>query len=104
MRGTRSGLRRVVITGMGTVNPLGRCVADFWEGLCRGRSGIGPIEQFDAGAFPVRFGGEVKGFDPAWLPDPRAARRMDRFSQFAVCAAAEALRDGGLDLSAGDPY
>ena len=96
--------RRVVITGLGTVNPLGLDVASSWEALRAGRSGIGPIEQFDAGAFPVRFAGEVKGFDPATLPDPRAARRMDRFAQFAVHAAMEAVRDSGLDLSAGDPY
>jgi 3-oxoacyl-[acyl-carrier-protein] synthase II len=104
MNGSRSGWRRVGITGLGTVNPLGLDVAAFWEALCAGRSGIGPIEQFDASAFPVRFAGEVKGFDPATLPDPRAARRMDRFAQFAVHAAVEAVRDSGLDLSVGDPY
>jgi 3-oxoacyl-[acyl-carrier-protein] synthase II len=97
-------MRRVVITGLGTVNPLGSRVEAFWEALCAGRSGIGPIEQFDVSAFSVRFGGEVKGFDPAGLPDPRAARRMDRFSQFALHAATEAVRDGGLDLATGDPY
>jgi 3-oxoacyl-[acyl-carrier-protein] synthase II len=99
-----AGTRRVVITGLGTVNPLGSRVEEFWEALCAGRSGIGPIEQFDVSAFPVRFGGEVKGFDPAGLPDPRAARRMDRFSQFALHAALEAVRDSGLDLAGGDPY
>jgi 3-oxoacyl-[acyl-carrier-protein] synthase II len=96
--------RRVVITGLGTVNPLGLNVAATWEALCSGRSGIGPIGQFDASAFSVRFAGEVKGFDPACLPDVRAAKRMDRFAQFAVHAAVEAVRDSGLDLSAGDPY
>lgn len=96
--------RRVVITGMGTVTPLGLSVGTTWEGLCAGRSGIGTIEQFDVSAFPVRFAGEVKGFDPASLPDPRAAKRMDRISQFAVHAAVEAIRDSGLELSAGDPY
>jgi 3-oxoacyl-[acyl-carrier-protein] synthase II len=96
--------RRVVLTGLGTVNPLGSRVADFWDSLCAGRSGIGPIEQFDVSDFPVRFGGEVKGFDPSGLPDRRAARRMDRFSQFAVHAAAEAVSDSGLDLAKGDPY
>ncbi|WP_165070314.1 beta-ketoacyl-ACP synthase II [Paludisphaera rhizosphaerae] len=96
--------RRVVITGMGTVNPLGLSVGATWEGLCAGRSGIGAIEQFDVSAFPVRFAGEVKGFDPTSLPDPRAAKRMDRISQFAVHAAVEAVRDSGLELSVGDPY
>src|SRR5215475_4469522 len=98
------GIRRVVITGLGTVNPLGMRVADFWDALCSGWSGIGLIEQFDASAFAVRIAGEVKGFDPSSLPDPRAARRMDRFAQFAVHAAVEAVADSGLDLEAGDPY
>jgi 3-oxoacyl-[acyl-carrier-protein] synthase II len=96
--------RRVVITGLGTVNPLGTCTTAFWDGLCAGRSGIGPITRFDAGPFPVRFGGEVKGFDPSGLLDARAMRRMDRFTQFAVFSAAEAVRDSGLDLASGDPF
>ncbi|MDG3007221.1 beta-ketoacyl-ACP synthase II [Paludisphaera mucosa] len=104
METRRSGWRRVVITGMGTVNPLGSSVAESWAGLCAGRSGVGPIEQFDPGAFPVRFAGEVKGFSTAMLPNPKAAKRMDRVAQFAVCAAAEAVRDAGLDLAAGDPF
>ncbi|WP_250847055.1 beta-ketoacyl-ACP synthase II [Aquisphaera insulae] len=104
MRQSESMGRRVVITGLGTVNPLGLDVGTSWQGLCEGRSGIGPITLFDAGAFAVRFAGEVKGFSPAALPDPHAAKRMDRFAQFAVHAALEAVRDGGLDLSAGDPY
>jgi 3-oxoacyl-[acyl-carrier-protein] synthase II len=104
MSGIRSGWRRVVVTGLGTVNPLGLSVAASWDALCAGRSGIGPIELFDASAFSVRFAGEVKGFDPATLPDLRAAKRMDRFAQFAVHAAAEAVHDSGLDLTGGDPY
>jgi 3-oxoacyl-[acyl-carrier-protein] synthase II len=104
MTASRSGWRRVAITGLGTVNPLGLGVAASWEALCAGRSGIGPIEQFDASAFAIRFAGDVKGFDPSSLPDPRAAKRMDRFAQFAVHAAGEAVGDSGLDLAAGDPY
>lgn len=98
------GLRRVVITGMGTVNPLGNRAAEFWDGLRAGRSGVGPITQFDASPFPVRFGGEVNGFDPASVIDARTARRMDRVSQLAVVAAAEAIADAGLDLATGDPF
>ncbi|QEH37629.1 3-oxoacyl-[acyl-carrier-protein] synthase 2 [Aquisphaera giovannonii] len=104
MSETRAVARRVVITGLGTVNPLGLDVASAREGLREGRGGIGPISPFDANAFPGRFAGEVKGFDPSDLPDPHAARRMDRCSRFAVHAAVEAVRDGGLGFSAGGPY
>ena len=104
MSGENRERRRVVITGLGTVNPLGTCTAAFWDGLCAGRSGVGPITRFDASAFPVHFGGEVKGFDPSALLNARAVRRMDRFSQFAVFSAAEAIRDSGLDLASGDPF
>jgi 3-oxoacyl-[acyl-carrier-protein] synthase II len=96
--------RRVVITGLGTVNPLAKDVRRYWDGLCNGRSGIGPIELFDASAFKVRFGGEVKGFDPENVLDPKMARRMDRFSQFAVTAALEALQDSDVDMEKEDPY
>lgn len=98
------GPRRVVITGMGTVNPLGSRVAEFWDGLRAGRSGIGPITHFDPSPFPVRFGGEVKNFDPSAVIDARTARRMDRVSQLAVVAAAEAIADAGLNLDVGDPF
>jgi 3-oxoacyl-[acyl-carrier-protein] synthase II len=96
--------RRVVITGLGTVNPLAKDVHRYWDGLCNGRSGIGPIELFDASAFKVRFGGEVKGFNPESVLDPKMGRRMDRFSQFAVTAALEALQDSGVDMEKEDPY
>jgi 3-oxoacyl-[acyl-carrier-protein] synthase II len=97
--------RRVVITGMGTVNPLANDVAGYWAGLRAGRSGIAPLTLLDAREFRVHFGGEVKGFDPAaGGHDPRSLRRMDRFSQFAMVAAAEAVRDSGLDFSREDPY
>jgi 3-oxoacyl-[acyl-carrier-protein] synthase II len=96
--------RRVVITGLGTANPLGTNVRGYWDGLCNGRSGIGPIELFDASAFKVRFGGEVKGFNPESVLDPKMGRRMDRFSQFAVTAALEALQDSGVDMEKEDPY
>jgi 3-oxoacyl-[acyl-carrier-protein] synthase II len=96
--------RRVVVTGLGTVNPLARDVRGYWDGLCNGRSGIGPIELFDTSAFKVRFGGEVKGFDPESVLDGKMARRMDRVSQFAVTAAVEALQDSGVDMEKEDPY
>src|SRR5260370_1156407 len=97
--------RRVVITGLGTVNPLANNVPDYWAGLLAGRSGIAPITQFDASAFRVHFAGEVKNFDPAKAGlDFRAVKRMDRFAQFAMAAAAEAIRDSGVDFSKEDPF
>jgi len=96
--------RRVVITGLGTVNPLGSNVTTTWKALCAGRSGIGPIQQFDTSAFKVRFGGEVRDFNPEPAIDSRAARRMDRYSQFAILAAIGAVSDSGLDLSREDLY
>jgi 3-oxoacyl-[acyl-carrier-protein] synthase II len=96
--------RRVVLTGLGTVNPLANSVPEFWNGLVAGRSGIGNITQFDTTGFKVHFGGEVKNFDPDKLLDARLARRLDRFAQFALVAADEAVRDSGLRLADEDPF
>ena len=97
--------RRVVITGLGTVNPIGLNVPEYWRGLRAGANGVGPITLFDATAYKVRIGGEVKDFhpDPAVI-EPRVVRRLDRNTQFALVAAAEALADSGLDLGRGDPF
>ncbi|MER3416844.1 MAG: beta-ketoacyl-[acyl-carrier-protein] synthase II [Gemmataceae bacterium] len=95
--------RRVVITGMGTVNPLSHNVAEFWQALCAGRSGIGPIDLFDPSPFKVHFGGQVRHFDPEKTIDARTSRRLDRFAQFALVATVEAVRDSGLDFSREDP-
>src|SRR5947208_902711 len=96
--------RRVVITGLGTVNSLASDVKAFWQGLCAGRSGIGLIEQIDTSAFKVKFGGEVKDFRPEPVLDARTARRLDRFAQFALVAAASAVKDSGLDFAREDPF
>ena len=96
--------RRVVITGMGTVNPLGLNVQEYWRGLLAGRSGIAPITHFDTTEFGVRIGGEVKKFDPTVALEHRDIRRSDRFTQFAVVAAAEAIRESGLDFSKEDSF
>jgi 3-oxoacyl-[acyl-carrier-protein] synthase II len=96
--------RRVVITGLGTVNSLSSELKAFWHGLCTGRSGIGLIEQFDTTAFKVKFGGEVKHFNPEQVMDARTARRLDRFAQFALVAAAAAVKDSGIDFSREDPF
>jgi 3-oxoacyl-[acyl-carrier-protein] synthase II len=96
--------RRVVITGMGTVNSLCSDLRGYWEALCAGRSGIGFIEQFDIKPFKVKIAGEVKGFRPEAVLDARVARRLDRFAQFALVAAHSAMTDSGLDLGKEDPF
>ena len=96
--------RRVVITGMGTVNPLSSDLKGYWQGLCAGKSGIAAIELFDTSAFKVRFGGEVKNFRAEDYLDTKTARRLDRFAQFALVASLFAIKDSGLDLAQEDPY
>ncbi len=96
--------RRVVITGMGTVNSLCSDVAGFWSALLAGQSGVGSIEQFDTSAFKVHFGGEVKNFNPEPLVDKKKAHRLDRFAQFALVASHSAVLDSGIDFSKEDPY
>jgi len=96
--------RRVVITGMGTVNALSSDLAGYWRALLEGRSGVGLIEQFDTSAFKVHFGGEVKGFKPEQYLDPKSVRRLDRYTQFAMAASQLAVKDSGLDFSREDPY
>ena len=94
--------RRVVVTGMGAVTPLGTGVESTWEGMKGGRSGIAPITIFDASAFESRIAGEVKGFDPtAWM-EAKEARHSDRFVQLAMAATKMAVADSGLDLEAVD--
>jgi 3-oxoacyl-[acyl-carrier-protein] synthase II len=90
--------KRVVITGMGCVSPVGNSVNAAWEALLDGKSGAGPITQFDAGSHKTRFAAEVKGFDGAALFGAREARKMDRFTQFAAAATLEALEQAGLRI------
>ena len=96
--------RRVVITGLGTVNSLSNDIPTFWDYLCAGRSGVSLIEQFDTSAFKVHFGGEVKNFIPENHLEGKVAKRLDRFSQFALVAAISAVKDSGIDFSQGDPF
>jgi 3-oxoacyl-[acyl-carrier-protein] synthase II len=96
--------RRVVITGMGTVNSLSCQVEEFWRALCAGRSGIGQIELIDTSAFKVKFGGEVKNFKPEEVLHPKVARHLDRFAQFGLLASISAVKQSGLDFSKEDPY
>ena len=89
--------RRVVITGLGIVCPLGSTVEDAWAACLRGESGIGPITRFDASGFPVRFSGSVRGFDLAAYLPPKEARRMDPFMHYGIAAGVQAAADAGLD-------
>src|SRR5512138_2615593 len=95
--------RRVVVTGLGLVSPLGIGVDPSWSAMVAGKSGIGPITLFDASTFPTRIAGEVKNFDPAQFMDKKEARRNDRFIQFALAAADMAVKDAGLDMSKENP-
>ena len=92
--------KRVVITGLGAVTPLGNDVETLWQSLVEGRSGVGPITLFDPSGLESRFGAEVKGFDPAALIGRKEARRMDRFTQFAVVSAGQAIADAQLHVTA----
>lgn len=90
---------QVVITGLGAVTPVGNDVPSMWQALLEGRSGVGPITAFDATPLETRFAAEVKGFDPGVWVSRKDARRMDRFTQFAVAAAAQAIADAGLQIT-----
>jgi len=94
--------RRVVITGLGALTPIGSSVSTFWDSLVKGKSGIAHISGFDTSDFRVRIAGELKDFDPATFMDRKELRRTDRFTQLAYKAASEALEDSGIDVS-GNP-
>ena len=96
---TNSQLKRVVITGLGAITPIGNTLTEYWEGLLKGKSGIGQITHFDAAKHACRIAGEVKGFDPHDYLDRKDAKRMDRFAQFGVCASLQALADSGLVIN-----
>ena len=96
--------RRVVITGLGAVTPLGNNVDDFWAGIQAGKVGIGPITKFDTADYKVKIAAEVKDFKAADHMDFKAAKRMENFSQYAVAAAKEAFAMAGLDMSKEDPF
>ncbi len=91
--------KRVVITGMGTVNPVGQTVDALWEGLLAGKSGVSPVTHFDASAFSTRIAASISDFDPSAFFDKKEIRRTSRFILLAVAAAYEAVKDSGLDIS-----
>lgn len=97
-------MRRVVITGMGAITPIGNSVDEFWAGIKAGKHGFAPISRFDATEYKAKIAAEVKDFDAKKYMDPKAARRMEPFCQLAVAAAKEAIEDASLDMSKEDAY
>ena len=96
--------RRVVITGMGAITPIGNSVEEFWNGIKEGKTGFGSITYFDTADYRCKLAAEVKDFDPAQYMDKKSARRMEQFCQFAVAAAGQAISDAGLTMEQEDPY
>ena len=95
---------RVVVTGMGAITPIGNSVDEFWNGLKEKKVGIGPISVFDTTDYKVKLAAEVKEFEGKNYMDPKTAKRMERFSQFAVAASKEALEDAGINMEKEEPY
>lgn len=96
--------RRVVVTGMGAITPIGNSVEEFWNGIKEGKTGFGPITYFDTADYRCKLAAEVKDFDPAQYMNKKSARRMEQFCQFAVAAAGQAITDAGLTMEQEDPY
>lgn len=96
--------RRVVVTGLGAVTPIGNNAEDFWKSIRAGKAGIGPLTKFDASEYKVKLAAEVKDFKAADYMDAKAARRMEAFSQYAVAAAKEAFQQSGIRMEEEDPY
>src|SRR6218665_1431382 len=96
---TSMSKRRVVVTGLGIVSPVGNDLATAWGNITAGRSGIGPITNFDASAFPTRIAGEVRDFDPATWISPKDVKKMDYFIHYGVAAGLMAMRDAGLEIT-----
>ena len=95
---------RVVVTGMGAITPIGNSVEAFWTAVKSNTVGIAPITHFDTADFKCKLAAEVKDFDPKQYMDPKTARRMEPFCQFAVAAAKEALETSGIDMEKEDPF
>ena len=95
-------MKRVVVTGMGAITPIGNSVEEFWNGIKEQKIGFAPITYFDATEYKAHLAAEVKGFNAKDYMSPKAARRMELFSQYAVAATKEAIEDAGLDLEKED--
>ena len=98
-----NGKRRVVVTGLGVLTPIGLSVQEFWTNVVAGKSGAGPITYFDTAAYETRFGCELKAFKPSEFLDRKSVQRMDPFAQYALISADMAIKDAGLLLKEMDP-
>ena len=96
-------LKRVVVTGLGALTPLGNSVPEYWNGLLSGVSGAVPITKFDASKFKTRFACEVKNFDPLQYLEKKEARKLDPFSQYAIAVSDQGVKDAGLDTAQVNP-
>jgi len=97
-------LKRVVVTGLGALTPIGNTIPEYWEGLKNGKSGSAPITYFDTEKFKTKFACEIKNFDPLDFLDRREVRRMDRFAQYAIVSSDEAIKDANLDIESLDKF
>ena len=97
-------MKRVVITGMGVITPLGNAVNEFWQNILAGKSGAGPITKFDASKFKTRFGCEVKDFHAEAYIEKKEIKKYDQFTQYAIAASDQAIQDAGLDFNTMDPH
>lgn len=95
-------MKRVVITGLGAITPLGNTIEEFWKNIVDGKNGVGPITKFDASKFKTRFACEVKGFNPDQYGDKKEMRKYDLFTQYAIAASEQAIKDAGLDFASMD--
>ena len=97
-------MKRVVVTGLGAITPIGVGVDNFWNGIKEGKVGIKSIDRFDVTDYKAKVAGQIDDFNPGDFMDVKAAKRMERFCQFAVAAAKEAMDDAGIDMAKEDPY
>ncbi len=97
-------MRRVVVTGMGVISPVGNNVDEFWSSLKEGKSGITTVTKFDPSGFKTRIAGEVKNFNPEPILDAKEIRRIDLFSQYAICATVEAVQQSGISFEDEDSF
>ena len=97
-------LKRVVVTGLGALTPIGNNIQEYWDGLVNGKSGSAPVTYYDTEKFKVKFACELKNYNPEDFFDRKEARKLDRFAQYALVSSDEAIKDSGLDLDSIDKF